>query len=454
MAPERLTSLDASFLYLETPARHMHVAAVSILAPCAAGSLTYEDVERAVRARIHLAPRLRQRVLTVPFHLDRPLWADDERFDLDFHVRRAAIPSPGGRFQLERAVGRVLSRPLDRSKPLWELYVYEGLEDGRTALLMKVHHALADGISGMLIASALFDLSEDAELGEAPPWEPERAPSEADLLRDAVADSITHPVEALVRIAQGPRRSLEVIGESIGSLRTIVGMGAAPHGPFDAKVGPNRRFATCEVPFDRLRRAKRELGGTVNDVVLAAVAGGLHEVLEARGEPTRGRTLRVMVPVSVRSRGRAGDVGNRVAPAFIDLPVGRMTPARRVRRIRRATAELKGSAMAVGADSMIALGAYAPPALHATAARLVSRGHWFNLVVSNIPAPQVPMYLAGARLLASYPAMPLGEDSGLSIACTSLGGTMAFGLTADWDAVPDVGALAAGIDRSLRALGG
>ncbi|MFN8233517.1 MAG: WS/DGAT domain-containing protein [Actinomycetota bacterium] len=196
------------------------------------------------------------------------------------------------------------------------------------------------------------------------------------------------------------------------------------------------------------------LGGTVNDVVLAAVAAGLHEVLEARGEPTRGRTLRVMVPVSVRSRGQAGDVGNRVAPAFIDLPVGRMSPATRVRRIRRATAELKASAMAVGADSIIALGAYAPPALHATAARLVSRGHWFNLVVSNIPAPQVPLYLAGARLLANYPAMPLGEDSGLSIACTSLGGTMSFGLTADWDAVPDIGLLAAGIDRALKAMGG
>jgi WS/DGAT/MGAT family acyltransferase len=190
----------------------------------------------------------------------------------------------------------------------------------------------------------------------------------------------------------------------------------------------------------------------VNDVVLAAVAAGLHDVLEARGEPTRGRLLRVMVPVSVRSRGQVGDVGNRVAPAFIDLPVGRMTPATRVRRIRRATAELKASAMAVGADSIIALGAYAPPALHATAARLVSRGHWFNLVVSNIPAPQVPLYLAGARLLANYPAMPLGEDSGLSIACTSFGGTMSFGLTADWDAVPDIGLLAAGIDRALRAM--
>jgi diacylglycerol O-acyltransferase / wax synthase len=453
MTTERLSSLDASFLYLETPSRHMHVAGVSVLAPRADGPLTFEHVERVVAARIHLAPRLRQRVVTVPFRLDRPLWVDDEHFDLDFHVRRAAIPAPGGRFQLERAVGRVLSRPLDRSKPLWELYVYEGLEDGHTAVLMKIHHALADGISGMLVASALFDLTEDAEVGDPPAWAPDPEPTEADLLRGAMADVVSHPLEALVRIAQAPRRSLEVVGASLESLRAIVGMGAAPTGPFDAIVGPNRRFATCEVPFERLRRAKQALGGTVNDVVLAAVAGGLHDLLESRGEPTRGRSLRVMVPVSVRARGQAGDVGNRVAPAFIDLPVGRMTPATRVRRIRRTTAELKASAMAVGADSIIALGAYAPPALHATAARLVSRGHWFNLVVSNIPAPQVPLFLAGARLLASYPAMPLGEDSGLSIACTSLGGTMSFGLTADWDAVPDVGLLAAGIDRALGSIG-
>jgi diacylglycerol O-acyltransferase / wax synthase len=452
MAPERLSSLDASFLYLETPARHMHVAGVSILAPRADGPLTYADVERVVRARIHLAPRLRQRVQSAPFHLERPSWVDDERFDLDFHLRRSAVPSPGGRFQLERAVGRVLSRPLDRSKPLWELYVFEGLEDDRTAILMKIHHALADGISGMLIASALFDLTADAPIGEPAPWDAEPRPPDGDLLVSAVAEIVTHPIEALVRMAQAPSRAIESLAEMGRSARAIVGMGAAPSGPFDAKIGPNRRFATCEAPFEQLRQAKGQLGGTVNDVVLAAVAGGLHELLESRGEPTRGRTLRVMVPVSVRSRAQDGEVGNRVAPAFIDLPVGRMKPATRVRRIRAATAELKGSGMAVGADSIIGLGAFAPPALHAMAARLISRGHWFNLVVSNVPAPQIPLYLAGSRLLANYPAMPLGEDSGLSVACTSLGGTMAFGLSADWDAMPDVAVLAAGIDASMRAM--
>ena len=454
MPSERLSSLDASFLYLERPAMHMHVAGVSVFGPREDGPLTYDDVARIATARLHLAPRLRQRVLRVPANLGRPLWVDDDRFDLDYHLRRAAIPSPGGRLQLERAVGRVLSRPLDRAKPLWELYVFEGLEGGRTAVLLKMHHALADGISGMLIASALFDLEPDAEIGSAPkePWKPEPPPSPMEVAVDAARDLLLHPMEAVVRAVEAPARAAAVVGQTIEGLRTIVGMGAPPRGPFDVAVGPNRRFATAEVPFDMVRDTKRAFGGTINDVVLTAVAGGLRALLKARGEPTHDRELRVMVPVSVRSPAERGDVGNRVAPAFIDIPVGKMSPRARLRRVRAATEALKASAMAVGADSIIALGAYAPPALHAMAARLVSRGRWFNLVVSNIPAPQVPMYLAGARLVASYPSMPLGENCALSIACTSLGGTMAFGLTADWDALPDIEVLARGIEASFGHL--
>ncbi len=218
------------------------------------------------------------------------------------------------------------------------------------------------------------------------------------------------------------------------------------------EVGPARRFATTETPFERIRAIKNALGGTVNDVVLTAVAGGLYDLLRSRGEATQGRTLRVMVPVSVRSKAEEGDVGNRVAPAVVDVPVGNLAPRTRLRRVRAATQELKASGLAVSADSIIALGAYAPPALHAMAARLVSRGQWFNLVVSNIPAPQIPLYLAGARLIESYPAMPLGESCALSIACTSLGGTMAFGLTADWDALRDLNVLAAGISSAMDDL--
>jgi diacylglycerol O-acyltransferase / wax synthase len=451
---ERLSSLDASFLYLETPAMHMHVAGLSIFAPRPDGPLMYADVQRVVEARIHLAPRLRQRVLSVPGNLGRPMWVDDDRFDLDFHLRRSAVPSPGGRFQLERAVGRVLSRPLDRSKPLWELYVFEGLEDDGTAVLLKLHHALADGIGSMMIGSALFDLDPDAPLGDPPkqPWRPEPAPDRDELIRDAIGEMASHPAEAIARAARAPQRAIDAIIGTIVGASALVGMGPAPAGPFDEPLGAARRFAIADVPFERLRTIKRSLGGTINDVVVTAVAIGLHKLLIDRGEATKGRSLRIMIPVSVRSRAEAGEVGNRVAPAFVEIPVGHMTPRSRLAKVRAATEELKSSSMAVSADTIIGLGAYAPPALHAMAARLVSRGRWFNLVVSNVPAPQMPLYLAGARLVANYPAMPLGEHGGLSIACSSLGGTMAFGLTADWDAVKDIDVLARGIEEGIDEL--
>lgn len=433
MAAERLTGLDASFLYLEKPGVHMHVAGLSIFGPHEDGThLTYDDVERVVEARLRLAPRLRRKLLEVPGNLSRPVWVDDDRFDLDFHLRRASVPSPGGRFELERAVGRVLSRPLDRTKPLWELYVFEDLAEDRTAVLLKLHHAMADGIGGMMIASALFDLAPDAPLG-APEeaWSPEPAPPVQDLIRDAVEEVVLHPLQGLTHVARQPRILAETFAATADALRTVAGMGTPPRGPFDGKVGPNRRFATAERPFEVFRAIKSVLGGTVNDVVLTAVAGGVHALLGHRGEETKGRTLRAMVPVSVRSPGDDGDIGNRIAPVFVDVPVGRM---------------------AVGADTIIGLGAYAPPALHATAARLIAQARWCNLVVSNIPAPQVPLYLAGAPLEASYPAMNLKEDCGLSVACTSAAGTMAFGLTADWDSIPDIDVLARGIESAIDDL--
>jgi diacylglycerol O-acyltransferase / wax synthase len=454
MPAERLSGLDASFLYLEKPGVHMHVAGLSLFGPREDGSfLAYDDVERIVEARLRLAPRLRRKLRSVPGNLSRPVWVDDDRFDLDFHLRHASVPSPGGRFELERAVGRVLSRPLDRSKPLWELYVFEDLSEDRTAILLKLHHAMADGIGGMMIASALFDLAPDAPAGEPDEaWSPEPAPPVPDLIRDAVEDVILHPIQGLGQIARRPRIVAETVAATAGAVRTVAGMGAPPRGPFDGRVGPNRRFATAERPFQVFRSIKEELGGTVNDVVLTVVAGGVHALLESRGEPTRGRTLRAMVPVSVRSPGDTGDIGNRIAPVFVDLPVGRMAVRSRLQRVRAGAARIKDSGMAVGADAIIGLGAYAPPALHATAARLIAQARWCNLVVSNIPAPQVPLYLAGAPMEASYPGMNLKEDCGLSIACTSAAGTMAFGLTADWDRVPDIEVLARGIESTTEDL--
>lgn len=455
---ERLTALDASFLYLERPAMHMHVGGVSVLDPstCPHGRLRFEDVRELMSSRLHLAPRFRQRVAEVPFHLGLPMWVDDPAFDLAFHLRRAALPAPGGRRELADSVQRILSRPLDRTKPLWELYVIEGLEDGHVATLLKVHHAMIDGLSGMHLAAAIYDLTAAPPAQPAPqPRRSEPGPRDRELLTDAMRELATHPVEAISTAVGNVRRSPALAALGLGAvasgLRSIFDMGARPASPFNVRIGPNRRFAMTEAPVHRFKEIKDALGGTVNDVVLTVVGGALYRLLRARKEPTRGRTLRVMVPVSVRSGGD-GAFGNRVAPAFVDLPVGPLSPKRRLTLVREGTSHLKDSMMAMGADAIIGLGAYAPGGLLAAAARLASRGPWFNLVVSNIPGPQQPMYLAGARLVASYPSIPLGENSALSIACTSLAGTMAFGITADWDGMPDIDRLALALDESLGEL--
>jgi diacylglycerol O-acyltransferase / wax synthase len=455
MPTERLTALDASFLYLERPAMHMHVAGLSVLDPSTRpdGRLRFEDIERVFASRLHMAPRLRQKVKMVPFDLALPVWADDAAFDLDFHLRRAALPSPGGRAELSEQVQRILSRPLDRSKPLWELYVIEGVEDGHVATLMKVHHAMIDGLSGMHLTAALFDLSPEVpEEPPAPAWHPDPEPSSQQLLQEAGQTVFKHPVQAVMDGIDAIRRSPALAAIEANAVwsgfRSILDMGARPPSALDVQIGPNRRFAIADAPLQRFKDIKDALGGTVNDAVLTVVGGAMHRLLRERGEPTRGRTLRVMVPVSVQAS-RDVSLGNRVAPAFVDLPVGAMGPKRRLGMVREGTAHLKDSMMAMSADAIIGLGAYAPGGMLAAAARLASRGPWFNLVVSNIPGPPQPMYMAGARLVAQYPSLPLGENSALSIACTSIGGTMAFGLTGDYDGMPDLQALAFALEESI-----
>jgi WS/DGAT/MGAT family acyltransferase len=456
--PVRLSAQDAAFLYLEQPAMHMHVAGLSILDPRTTPSerLTFDDLARVVTSRQHLVPRFRQKVVFVPGRLARPVWVDDVDFDIDFHLRRAALPNPGGRRELADFVQRVHSRPLDRSKPLWELYLVEGLEDGLVAVLTKVHHAMIDGISGVDIATVMFDFQQEPTILQPEPWRPEPEPHALDLMVDAVREQVLHPLAAMAEgarsVVETPTRAIRYLGTVLGGVRDLAGLGVPPRGPFDVRVGPNRRFAMAEAPVIRFKDVKNAVGGTVNDVVLAVVAGALQKVLKARRERTRGRSLRAVVPVSVRSDDERLALGNRVTLVFVDLPVGPMDPVRRLRHISEATRDLKESMMAMGADAIMNFGTFAPPTLHAMAARLVSRGRWFNLVVSNVPGPQVPMYIAGARLLATYPVLPLAENVGLSIAVTSLAGTMAFGFTGDWDGVPDVDFMAASLEEALDEL--
>jgi WS/DGAT/MGAT family acyltransferase len=458
MAPERLAAQDAQYLYLERPNQHMHVGGLCILDPSTRpdGRLRFEDVAAVITSRLHLVPRFRQKVVFVPGNVGRPVWVDDAGFDVDFHLRRAALPPPGGRRELADFVQRVASRPLDRSKPLWEIYVIEGLEDGLVAGLSKVHHCMIDGMGGVDIASVLFDFSPEPQVLAPQPWSPDPEPSRADLLRDAVRDQAVNPVSALVdaarSVARAPSRAVDGLGQVASGVRDLMGLGQPPRGPFDVRIGPNRRFAMADAPVQRFKDVKNVLGGTVNDVVLATVAGALHKLLRARREPTRDRALRAMVPVSVRAGADGMALGNRVSMIFVDLPVGAMPAERRLRRITKVTNDLKESMMAVSAETIVNLGTYAPPTLHALAARLMAGRRWFNLVVSNVPGPQVPMYIGGARLLATYPIMPLSENTALSVAATSLAGTMGFGLTGDWDGVPDIDFLATAVDESLDDL--
>jgi WS/DGAT/MGAT family acyltransferase len=457
-----LTPLDASFLYLERPSVHMHIAALSIFEPPRRTDEGgwFEDVRRTIESRLPLTPRFRKKVVQVPAGLGLPVWVDDSAFDLDLHVRRAALPAPGDRRELMDLADDVLSRPLDRRRPLWELTVIEGLDGGYVATLMKVHHALMDGISGMRIASALYDLDPSpVSPSDLPAWRPEPQPSTLGLaagaLRELLVESLFAGTAAVRALRRAPGATAMELGALASGLVGILDLGTRPRSPFDAPIGPNRRFATTEAAFERFREIKSALGGTVNDVLLAVVGAALHRYLGDAGPKTADRDLRVLVPVSVRTEGDG--FGNRVVPAFVDVPVDAMDIARRLQLVRSRTRHLKASSMVPSADAIISLGAFAPGAVLSTVARAVSLAPLFNLVVSNTPGPRQPLFLAGARLVASYPSMPLGPRSALSIACTSLGGTMAFGFTADREALPDVDRLALafadGVAEASKAAG-
>jgi WS/DGAT/MGAT family acyltransferase len=456
--PDRLTAMDAQFLYMERPTAHMHVGGISVLDPSTKldGPLVFDDLKAHVLRRLHLVPRFRQKVVFLPFNVGRPMWTDDTRFDIDFHMRRASIPSPGGHKELADFVQRVHSRPLDRTKPLWEIYFIEGLEGGRIAVYSKTHHALIDGVSGMDIASVLFDFTPAPREVEPEAWTPEKEPSTPDLLRKWAVDSVTHPVEALAHQASGaveaPKAMLGRVRTVLGALQSQIGSGMAPPSPFNVPIGPNRRFSFTDIPVADAKAVKNALGGTVNDVILTCVAGALRRLLLARGESTTNLSLRAMVPVSTRDESQKMALGNRVSMFFVDLPAGDMDPAERLNLIAAETRHFKDSGQAVGAASLVGLTRWAPPTLHALAARLTVRQRFANLVVTNVPGPQVPLYLLGARLEGMYPLMNLTETMALMVAITSVSGNMGFGFTGDWDAVPDIDDLPVHLQASMADL--
>lgn len=457
---ERLTTLDASFLYLERPEAHYHVAGLAILDPLESpyGRITRDRLRSLVESRLPLVPRFRQRALVPPLRLGRPIWADDPAFDVDRHLRHVAVPRPGGPTQLAELVGHLHAQALSMDQPLWEMILIDGLEDGHQAILAKTHHAVLDGVGGMDLTTVLFDPTPERQQIDPAPWRQIPLPSAAELAWDAVRDGERERVAAVRRTAGNlVRTPSAALRHAVGILEgagTMLRQGLAPKSAFNVRVGAGRRFAMTEVPLETVRGVKEALGGTVNDVLLAAVAGALCALRRHRGEPCDGGpAVRTMMPVSTRADAEHGALGNRVSVAFVDLPVGEMDPVERLRRVSRETRRIKASHEAEAASALIDAAMWVSPAAHRAIARFGNEHmRIFNLVASNIPGPQLPLYLDGSKLVAYYPLMPLGDTVALSVGVVTLVGVMGIGLTADWDTFPDLGLLALYVGEALDEL--
>jgi diacylglycerol O-acyltransferase / wax synthase len=456
MSSDRLTALDTSFLHLEDGSAHMHVASVALFE---GPPPPYDEMLQAIERRLHLVPRYRQRLAFVPLQQGRPKWVDDPHLNLRYHVRSTALPAPGSESQLKDLAGRVFAQQLDRDKPLWEIWIAEGLEHDRFAVLSKTHHALVDGISGVDIMSVLFDTSPEPAAPTDPGdrWLPRPAPTGAQLLGEALVERGTIPAEiarSVRAVFRGPRRILS------GARDAAVGVGAmawaglnpAPTTLYNESIGPHRRFTWVRANLGDLKAIKTELGGTVNDVVLATVAGALGSHLRRRGQNTDGLELKAMIPVSVRADVERGALGNRVAAMMAPLPVWCRDPVARLDIVREELQGLKSSGQAVGAEVLTQLTGFAPPTVMDQASRLVARQRLFNLVVTNVPGPQFPLYLAGRRLIDIFPMVPLAKNQGLGIALLSYAGKINFGLVGDYDVMWDLDDFAEDVRTSLEEL--
>jgi WS/DGAT/MGAT family acyltransferase len=456
---DRLSSLDVSFLYLEEPTTPMHVGGLATFQPPEDG-LDHEGLVSLIEQRIGQVPRYRQKIKWVPGHLANPVWVDDPDFDVTFHVRRSALPRPGSEAQLRELVGRLMSRRLDRSRPLWEMYLVEGLAGGRIAIITKTHHAMVDGISAVDIGQVILDVTPSPRELPDELWMPQSPPGGLGLLLDAMTEVVRRPTAALdtARIGLLDLRATatKVLG-TVGGLLAMARTAArpAPVSPLNVRIGEQRRIGFARTELDEYKRVRKAHGGTVNDVVLATVAGALRGWLLSRGEAvTSTTTVRAMVPVSVRAGDQQGVLGNRVSSYFVDLPVGEPDPVVRLSQVSFAMKGHKESGQSVGADAIVALSGFAPPTLHALAAQVANgmTRRLFNVVVTNVPGPQFPLYAAGAQMLDMFPVVPLAKGQAISIGLTSYNGGVFYGLNADRDGMPDVDVIASLIEESLAEL--
>ena len=460
MTVDRLSPMDASFLHVEDSVSHMHIASVAIFeGPPPA----YDEVVAMVAGKLPLVRRYRQVVQFVPLDLGRPVWVDDPHFNIEYHVRHTALPAPGGEGALRKLVGRVMAQQLDRNKPLWEMWIVEGLEDGRWAMLSKTHHAMVDGVSGTDLLSVIMDTSPEPSTPLPDDWMPEPAPSSRDLARQAVVDMVRSPYEqfrAVRASTRVPRQAARQIGEVARGVANMRGLIApTPVSSLNGPIGPHRRWIWASTTVRDIKLVRKALGGSFNDVVLASITRGFRDLLLSRGESVD-RVLRTLVPVSVRARDASGmAVGdgtyeNKVSAMFAELPVQVVDPVERLHAITAQMAHLKESNQALAAEAMTSLGGFAPPMVLALGTRLASRAAQRNVntVTTNVPGPQLPLYVVGRRMLAAYPYVPLAGQVRIGVAIFSYDGQVNFGITGDYDSAPDIDVLATGIEDGMAEL--
>ncbi|MGH4026704.1 MAG: WS/DGAT/MGAT family O-acyltransferase [Pseudonocardiaceae bacterium] len=461
--PDRLSALDASFLYLEEPTTPMHVGAVSVFRRPRSG-FEFGRMVELIEQRIALVPRYRQKVREVPGRLARPVWIDDGAFDISYHVRRSALPKPGSDAQLRELVARLMSRPLDHNHPLWEINLVEGLSGGRIAVIAKTHQAMVDGISAIDIGQVILDVTPTPRDIPEDLWMPRPEPNALQLTWQAAAEAVQRPGEIIdnVRTAvYGGLATVRKATDALGGVASAVLAAArpSPGGPLNVPISTQRRFAVARTKLEDYRAVRKAHGGDVNDVILAVVSGALRNWLLSRGEAVVGSsTVRAMAPVSVRGDVDAGTdvaaLGNRVSSYLVDLPVGEPNPVLRLSHVSHAMRAHKESGQSVGADALIRLSGFAPPTIHSLGARVANSfaQRIFNLVITNVPGPQFPLYAAGARMIEMFPVVPLAKNQAVSIGITSYDGGVYYGLNADRDAMSDVDTLAALMEESLEEL--
>jgi len=450
-----MSSLDASFLYIENEFNHMHIAVIAIFeGPPPEG----DEIEEMVSSKLGLVPRYRQKVRFVPFDIGRPVWSDDHHFDIRYHVRHTALPAPGTDAQLCTLVGRVMSQKLDRAKPLWEIWVVEGLEEGRWAILSKTHHCMVDGVSGSDLLSVLLDTEPGAEHPPSEPWEPERRPSSLALLSDSVVGGIKKPSEGiqnLRKIIGTPARALRELADLTDGLSTFRSFGKSElESTLNGPIGPHRRWRWVSTSIAEIKKIRSVHGGTVNDVVLSAITQGFRTLMLARGEPVDGFSVRTLVPVSVRREDEHDVFNNRVSAMFADLPMEIADPVERLAAIREEMGNLKEHHQAEAAEALNSLSGFTPPAILALGARLFAglEQHAVQTVTTNVPGPTQTLYAAHRRMLAAYPYVPLAGSVRIGIAIFSYAGQISFGVTGDYESVSDIEVLTSGIEEGISDL--